>query len=191
MKNNVEDFFKTKEGRDPIFEMILSLFDQKPLKIGEIGCARTDHGRGEDGWSTFFWADYTYKNGGTLQVCDIDEKAIQFVNDTIPEKYNVKAFCMDGSDFIREHKPFDFIYLDGSNSSFETTEQFLLAKDTADVFLVDDWDIKGFVRSRFDFERLQDLGFELVRCNHIGGSMALICKAETANKVKKMYGGEV
>lgn len=180
MKNNVEDYFKSEydNGRDSIFNFVKKLFMEKPLKIGEIGCARDPDGRGGDGWSTFFWADYIYKNGGSLSICDIDQNAINFVKETIPEKYNIEAFCMDGTDFIKDHKPFDFVYLDGSNSQFETAEQFLLLKDTTNLFLVDDWDIKGFIKTQEDLSRLLRLGFGFMICKHESGSMGLINKHE-------------
>jgi len=144
MADRIKEFFEKEIGRDWIFKEVVSLFDKAPLKIGEIGCARSPAGRAGDGWSTFFWANYIEKFGGELHTCDIDEKAIEFTKNSIPENYNVTYYCMGGEEFIKENGPFDFVYLDGSNDPKEAQAQFNLLKNKTDVILVDDWWIKGF-----------------------------------------------
>lgn len=187
MKNNVKEFSNSEAGRDPIFEFVTKFLDNQPLNIGEIGCARSEGGRATDGWSTFFWADYVYKNGGSLKVCDIEKEAINFVNETIPEKYKVESFYMSGTDFLKEKQPFDFIYLDGSNDPDETRKQFYLIKETTRAILVDDWDTKGFIRSSKQQEEFEEAGFIFCNMKHIGGFMGLIIRQSDKDRIEKLF----
>ena len=183
MQDNVKNFFNSEHGRDPIFKFVGDFFDHQPLNIGEIGCARSESGRAADGWSTFFWADYVYKNGGSLKVCDIEKEAIDFVNDTIPEKYKVESFYMSGTDFLKEKQPFDFIYLDGSNDREQTEKQFYLIEETTRAILVDDWDTKGFIRNEEELKKLKEDGFVICMMKHIGGLMAFIIRQEDKDRM--------
>ena len=64
--NRIKELSKEEWGRDYVFDYIISLFGNKPTKIGEVGCARDPNGRAGDGWSTFFWAKYLNKYGGEV-----------------------------------------------------------------------------------------------------------------------------
>jgi|7_EtaG_2_1085326.scaffolds.fasta_scaffold97421_2 hypothetical protein len=184
MTNRVKQFFKEEKGRDAYFKEALSLFGEAPLKIGEIGCARNVKGRGGDGWSSFFWADYIKEFGGELHICDIDIQAIKFTKDSIPEDYNVTYYCMGGEGFIKENGPFDFVYLDGSNDPRETETQFHLIKNETDVILVDDWSIKGFISCDQKFENNFGEKFELLLLPLEYGTMGLISTPENLDKLE-------
>lgn len=186
MKNNVTEFSKSEAVRDSIFKFTTDFLDNKPLNIGEVGCARSEIGRATDGWSTFFWADYVYKNGGSLKVCDIEKEAINFVNETIPEKYKVESFYMSGTDFLKEKQPFDFIYLDGSNDPDETRKQFYLIEETTRVILVDDWDTKGFIRSQEQQEEFEEAGFIFCNMQHAYGCMGLIIRQSDKDRMEEL-----
>tara|TARA_Y100000004_G_scaffold18581_1_gene19137 strand:+ start:661 stop:1206 length:546 start_codon:yes stop_codon:yes gene_type:complete len=163
--NRIKELSKEEWGRDYVFDYIISLFGNKPTKIGEVGCARDPNGRAGDGWSTFFWAKYLNKCGGELHCCDINQEALDFVKSSIPENnFKMNLHLMDGVKFLQENKPFDFVYLDGGNDPNQTKEQFITIKDETDIILVDDWSVKGFVFEEDKFEKiLFDIGE-----NHMG-----------------------
>jgi hypothetical protein len=155
MDKYYEAFKNIRGNRDIVFETVLDYFDKRPINILEIGCARNlDIGsRQSDGWSTCFWADYLYNNGGNLFVFDIDENSTKNC-ETITNHwlkhidYDIDSFYVDISN--RSVNKFDFrsginlAFLDGGDDPKETLAQLQeCKKNKIELILIDDFHTKG------------------------------------------------
>jgi len=139
--------FKDIRGnRDVVFETVLDYFENKPIEILEIGCARNlDVGsRQSDGWSTCFWADYISQNKGTLSIYDISDESTSNCRKIINhwwKNINCKIFT---TAYGGDYKNFDLIFLDGGDDPRETLNQFEKTEDSgAEIILIDDFHSKG------------------------------------------------
>lgn len=150
--NQYYDYWKnsinTQLSRDPIFLDILSKFNNQPINVLEIGCARSidNQSRYGDGWSSLFWADYILQYGGSLVSCDIDEISINNVNillKNIPIKFD--PIVADGCQILKEKNKYDLIYLDGSACPQQMLDQIKLCDINYSYVLCDDFTIKGIL----------------------------------------------
>jgi predicted O-methyltransferase YrrM len=142
--------------------MCLDKLNKKPAKILEIGTSRSLNGKAGDGWSTLFWCEYVAQYGGELNVCDVDQAAIN-VSKLLTENYhssiNVNFFCEDGIKYI--DNTYDLIFLDGSDCPYQMLEQFEKIDRTKTIILCDDFHVKGTVVR----EKYKD--FKLIKVNEI------------------------
>jgi predicted O-methyltransferase YrrM len=150
--NNYFKYWKetlnTQKSRDPIFLDVLSRFNNKPINILEIGCARDLNlqARFGDGWSSLFWADYILEYGGSLTSYDIDQSAIDRVN-ALLENIDIQfsSVVADGTEILKVNNKYDLIYLDGSDSPYEMLEQMKLCDLVNSYVLCDDFHQKGIL----------------------------------------------
>jgi hypothetical protein len=149
MDKYYEAFKNIRGNRDIVFETVLDYFDNKPLSILEIGCARNlDLGsRQSDGWSTCFWADYISKNTGWVDIYDISEESINNCRKLVKYWTHAKSefdhsitFCFHNEE-CDDFRDYDLIFLDGGDDPNQTLSQF---KQTGSaVVLIDDFHTKG------------------------------------------------
>lgn len=149
--NYWKNSINTSLSRDPIFLDVLSRFEQKPINILEIGCARNidNQSRYGDGWSSLFWADYIMNYGGSLLSCDIDLNSINNVKillDQIPIKFN--TVVEDGSIVLKSKNCYDLIYLDGSDCPNQMLDQMSLCDLENSYVFCDDFNQKGTLVSQ-------------------------------------------
>lgn len=143
-----EIFEKTRGNRDPIFEDVLSYLNRNPANILEIGCLR-EHSissRIGDGWSSYHFANYIDRYGGSLICCDTSESSINNCQKALSDLNINKQFInKSGTDFLKESQSlsFDLVFLDGSDSAEEMYEQYELTKDRANFIFCDDFHKKG------------------------------------------------
>ena len=161
--NQYYKYFKNSiNHRDFVFRMCLDKLNKKPAKILEIGTSRSLNGKAGDGWSTLFWCEYVAQYGGELNVCDVDQAAIN-VSKLLTENYhssiNVNFFCEDGIKYI--DNTYDLIFLDGSDCPYQMLEQFEKIDRTKTIILCDDFHVKGTVVR----EKYKD--FKLIKVNEI------------------------
>ncbi len=161
MNTFLENFYNSTNDRDIVFKEVLGYFDNKPLNILELGCARnlnSIEGKSGDGYSTLFWCEYIKNNKGSLSTVDIVTEAIinckkivsDFVNDI-----NIAFIVGDGKEYINE--AFDLIFLDGSDSFVECLQQFERVSRENTSILIDDFHLKGvLVKSKYkDYKLFQ------------------------------------
>ena len=148
-----------RHARDKYFQEVLGFFDNKPLKILEIGCARrlemdesNNPAKKMDGWSSLFWADYISKNGGKLTIIDNNYQALEncrkLLSDFI-DNNNICFFCkIVNKNIINEN--YDLIFLDSGDSPIECQEQFeMINRDKTSIFC-DDGHVKGItIRAKY------------------------------------------
>lgn len=133
-------------SRDPIFIGVLDIFKNKPINVLEIGCARSLSGRYGDGWSSLFWADHILKNGGSLDVCDIDQNCIdnaKILLENFDKEISIKFITDDGINVLREVDKYDIIYLDGSDDPNQMIDQLELCDLENKYVFCDDFHTKG------------------------------------------------
>lgn len=153
--NQYYDYWKnsinTQLSRDPIFLDVLSKFNNQPINVLEIGCARSidNQSRYGDGWSSLFWADYILQYGGSLLSCDIDTNSINNVKillDQIPIKFD--TVIEDGSTVLKSKNCYDLIYLDGSDCPNQMLDQIKLCDLKNSYVFCDDFNQKGIMVSK-------------------------------------------
>ena len=133
----------SENDRDKIFKSILEKYNQKPINILEIGCARNldFNAKAGDGWSTLFFAIYINKYGGSLKVVDIDQNSLNNCKIICSDFDFIKYFQDDGKNHINSN--YDLIYLDGADDPNQMVEQYkLIDREKTDI-LCDDWHSKG------------------------------------------------
>jgi hypothetical protein len=134
-------------NRDLVFDYTLSLFNEKPIKILEIGTIRdlSLPARASDGWSSFHFLRYINKNYGSLDICDISKAAldnISILNNYKQDKHiDINFNLGEGINFI--NKDYDLIYLDGGDSLDEMVDELGKIDLTKQVVLCDDFHTKG------------------------------------------------
>ena len=142
-----DHFENTINDRDKVFKAVTKKFGGKPVKILEIGCARDlrPSGKGGDGWSSMFWAEYISRCGGSLTIVDIDETNLSnckiLLRDFAGDKNFISFILGDGYNYI--DSSFDFIYLDGSDDPAEMVRQFEKIDRSKTLILCDDFHTKG------------------------------------------------
>lgn len=154
--------------RELVFENILSFFNKRPIDIFQIGAIETFNWRWYcgSGWSDLFWGAYIKKYGGSITIIDINLDHIansKFAASCMD--YEITCVLGDAENEIAK-KNYDLYYLDGSNSSEETANQFKKITATTCTVLVDDYDIKG--------NGLHDYGF--IRDGSFSGGMGILRK---------------
>lgn len=133
-------------SRDPIFIDVLNRFKDKPINVLEIGSARSLSGRYGDGWSSLFWADHILKNGGSLDICDIDANCInnaKILLENFDNKIKVNFIVDNGINVLKYVDKYDIIYLDGSDCPHEMLEQMNLCNLNKNYVFCDDFNQKG------------------------------------------------
>lgn len=153
--NQYYDYWKnsinTQLSRDPIFLDVLSRFNNQPINVLEIGCARSidSQSRYGDGWSSLFWADYILQHGGSLVSCDIDQISINNVKtllQSMPIKFEI--IVEDGSQVLMRQNKYDLIYLDGSDCPNQMLDQMKLCDLNNSYVFCDDFNQKGILVSK-------------------------------------------
>jgi hypothetical protein len=137
-------------SRDPIFIDVLNNFKDKPINVLEIGCARSLSGRYGDGWSSLFWADHILKNGGSLDVCDIDQSCIdnaKILLENFDKEIKVNFITDDGINALQDVDKYDIIYLDGSDDPNQMIDQLKLCNLEKNYVFCDDFHTKGSLAS--------------------------------------------
>lgn len=144
------DYYKWfKDGygnRDTIFKEVLSYFDNKPIKVLEIGTMRSLNERSSGGASTFFWAEYIKANGGELHICDSNMPALEFCHSALSEFYDkVKYYINTGVGMLNSANnakmEWDIVYLDGGDNPREMVDEFPICHSK--YILCDDFSTKG------------------------------------------------
>ena len=132
------------ETRDPVFLECLSKFNNRPVKIFQVGAIETFslNWRIGSGWSDIIFGEYIKKNGGSLTIVDInlDNLAHSYYAATMMG-YKVNLIHNDAGNCMPSDC--DIYYLDGSNHPEETLDQYLEIKDLNAIVIVDDFKIKG------------------------------------------------
>jgi hypothetical protein len=137
-------------SRDPIFIDVLNNFKDKPINVLEIGCARSLSGRYGDGWSSLFWADHILKNGGSLDVCDIDQNCIdnaKILLENFDKEIKINFITDDGINVLQDVGKYDIIYLDGSDDPNQMVDQLKLCNLDKNYVFCDDFHTKGSLAS--------------------------------------------
>jgi|19_taG_2_1085344.scaffolds.fasta_scaffold06837_4 hypothetical protein len=122
-------------------------FNFSSLNILQIGAIEEPTLRFKlgSGWSDIVFASYINLFGGKLTVVDINEEHLNN-SKTVLNDFNIDhdLVLSDASDHIKNNKPYDVVYLDGSNDPEETEHQYnLLDKDSTSIIIIDDFKLKG------------------------------------------------
>lgn len=145
---HLENLISMSGPRDNIFNMVLYHYQNKPVKVFQIGAIETLDNtlfKIGSGWSDIVFGKYIKSNGGHFTVADISLDHLansKLIADTIGYSYNI--LHGDGSNFIDDS--YDIYYLDGSINPVETENQFRKIIDTNKKqihILIDDFSIKG------------------------------------------------
>ena len=143
--NGLENTIFGFQTRDYIFDWALNEFEQKPVKIFQIGAIETfrTEWRMGSGWSDIIFGKYIKQYGGKLTIADInlDHLCLSLAASNC-FKYNIDIVYGDAIESI-DNEDYDIYYLDGSNDPQETLDQFNKIKDKNCIVLVDDFSIKG------------------------------------------------
>lgn len=136
--------------RDPLFKEVLESFQEKPIKVFQIGAIESleNKYRIGSGWSDMFFGSYIKKYGGMLTIVDMCLNHIansSFLCNQIG--YETNFILGDANNFICPG--YDIYYLDGADISYardaynQTLSQFKKIENTNSVVLVDDVPTKG------------------------------------------------
>ena len=150
MDKYYQAFKEIKGNRDIVFKTILDYFNRKSIDILEIGCARNlnTSSRQSDGWSTCFWADYICKNGGFLDIYDIDKKSTDNCRQLIsawldkPEFDHSYDIEINNKECPLDIEQYNLVFLDGGDDPIETLKQYDFFKGRG-VILINDFHTKG------------------------------------------------
>jgi len=170
MSNAYQQFKEGKGNRDIIFNEVLSLFNQKPINILEIGATRDRNGRAGDGFSTFFFAEYVKSFGRSLTVCDIDPNALTICKELLGDYFQgINYYLGSGLSYLKANPTNkDLILLDGSDNPQDMLDEYEAAR--ADYILCDDFSTKGvLLRQKYPY-------FKLYKWHGYGHEVALYGK---------------
>lgn len=156
--NFYEQFRNQKSNRDGCFNYVLNTFNQKPINILELGCARDFNGRLGDGWSSFHFFEYISNYGGTFTTIDIVEQNVKncaTMLSTHPKfndlKPNLNFLVGDAlavlDDKKYHHENTNLIYLDVSDDPILTLKCFEKMNLNNSAVFVDDFSSKGIILS--------------------------------------------
>lgn len=144
LNGNIKNELVDAPTRDYIFHDVLSIFNEEPVSIFQIGGIESFDIRWRlgSGWSDTIFGEYIKKHGGKLTVVDIS------LNSLAHSVYaaNKLGYEIDGvyGDAIDHIKPgYDIYYLDGSDDPQEAFDQFKKIEDQKCIILSDDFKIKG------------------------------------------------
>lgn len=140
----LDEIERNPSARDTVFIDTLNQFNQRPIKILEIGCLRNLNSRAGDGWSSIFWAMYVTKFGGSFSTSNTSSDDISVckgVIDAIFPKNTFSFSTTDGKKLINNE--YDLIYLDGGDDPQETLDQFNMCDLNKTYVLIDDYHTKG------------------------------------------------
>jgi len=138
---------KNTQSRDNIFLETLNLFNEKPIRILEIGSMTAIDGRWGNGNSTMFWLMYLAKYGGELITTNINQQHLdecKKVVETFETPVNVHYVLRRGEEILEKDNSFDLVYLDGANAAEEMLNQYRMCHDDSYV-LCDDFTTKGTI----------------------------------------------
>lgn len=143
----INELLKISSPRDIIFKSILDTYNNRPIKIFQIGAIETLDNplfRIGSGWSDIIFGNYIKSNGGLLNIVDIslDHLANSCLMSMYLE-YSINLNHGDAINYITD--VYDIYYLDGSNDPQETLDQFnkVVSFNTKCHIIVDDFSIKG------------------------------------------------
>lgn len=158
--NYYERFKNTPANRNPYFQYVLSLFNEKPINILELGTSRelTDAWIG-DGGSSFQFLEYIDKFGGTFSTCDLEEQNIKNCFELLSsypdfEKFKGRLNFLVGDALdILDDKSFyndsiNLVYLDVGDCPKLTLDCFEKINLDKTVVFVDDFSSKGILLSQ-------------------------------------------
>ena len=167
MNEYYKAFKESVNDRDFVFTNILASYNEKPIDILEIGCARNLDcftGKSGDGWSSLFFAEYVEQNYGSLEIVELDvnnlKNCMKITEDFVDHIIYVH---MDGIDFLKKDNNFDLIFLDAGDDPQITLEMFELCDRTKSDILIDDANIGG----KADLVRPKYPDYQLFKCNQV------------------------
>jgi predicted O-methyltransferase YrrM len=150
--NYYEEFKATPSNRTPYFQYVLSLFNEKPINILELGTSRGLVDWLGDGRAIFHLIEYIDKFGGTLTTVDIESENIENCKKllaTYPNferlKNHIEFIVGDALKVLDSpmSKNTDLIYLDVGDEPQLTLECFEKINLNNTVVFVDDFSSKG------------------------------------------------
>lgn len=148
--------------RDSVFEYVLSLFNENPIKIFQVGAIESLDSifRVGSGWSDIIFGKYINKFGGAIDIVDVnlDHLAHSGLMGA-GLGYKIKICLGDAIDYICDG--YDIYYLDGAEGDVgnrQTFQQFKKIEDTKSVVLVDD--IRSKAISLIDHLQKKNIAFE-------------------------------
>ena len=152
-----------QHARDKYFQEVLSYFNNKPINILELGCARrlemdesNNPAKKMDGWSSLFWAEFIKNNGGSLTIIDTELEALANCKTLLSDftnEINVNFILDDGLNHI--NNSYDLVFLDGSDSIIECLKQFEKIDRNKTSVSLDDAHLKGIlVRAKYKENRI-------------------------------------
>jgi hypothetical protein len=164
-------FLNSKGNRDTIYNFTLNKFNKRPIKILEIGAARSLNfeSRKGDGWSTLHFVKYISRHGGSLDICDISAESLSNTKILLADspQINVSLNLIRGDDFLIKKNDYDLILLDGSDDPNEMLKEYNLINTKISKVLCDDFHTKGnILRENFN-------NFTLFKWNNNSHEMAL------------------
>ncbi len=153
--NYYEEFKATSSNRTPYFQYVLSLFNEKPINILELGTSRelTSAWIG-DGRGTFHLLEYIDKFGGTLTTVDLIPENIENCKKllaTYPnfEKFSNRVIFLvdDALKVLDNHRYYNgsinLVYLDVGDDPQLTLDCFEKINLDNTIVFVDDFSSKG------------------------------------------------
>ncbi len=165
--NYYEEFKKTPSNRTPYFQYVLSLFNEKPINILELGTSRGLVDWLGDGRAIFHLIEYIDKFGGKVTTIDIEQENIDNCKkllETYPNYEKLKsnnqiAFIVGDALKILDnpiysnnnpklsyyHEHTDLIYLDVGDDPQLTLDCFEKVNLDNTVVFVDDFSSKGIL----------------------------------------------
>jgi|TARA_R110000824_G_scaffold126068_1_gene285429 hypothetical protein len=153
--------------RDPVLKHVLSLFDEKPVDIFQVGAIESldSKFRIGSGWSDTVFGPHVKKFGGSLVIVDVnlDHLANSYMI-ADAAGYPVDLKLGDAIDHISEGC--NIYYLDGADGhlgDIQTLEQFKKIEHTSSVVLIDDIQTKAvslvsYLRSKKIKYDIHDVG---------------------------------
>ena len=146
MKKEILNLRNHEGLRDRVFEIVLGLFDKKPIKIFQVGAIESFEPRFRigSGWCDLFFGEYIKEYGGELIICDIDEDHLDNSR-VVSELFQYDVTLVLGPAEENVPEDVDLAYLDGSQDPRETLKQFEQIDLSRTVVLVDDFRDKGYL----------------------------------------------
>lgn len=143
--------------RDYIFHNVLSIFDDQPVSVFQVGGIETFDVKWRlgSGWSDTIFGQYIKTHGGKLTVVDINLNNLAHSSYAASKiGYEIEDIYGDAIDHIKPG--YDIYYLDGSDDPQETFDQFKKIEDQNCIVLSDDFKIKGtFMKDYLDLNNIE------------------------------------
>ncbi len=151
--NYYREFKSTPSNRSPYFQYVLSLFNEKPINILELGTSRelTPAWIG-DGRSSYHFIEYIDKFGGKLTTVDMESQYIENAKILLKDypnfdKLNVDFIVDDALKVLDNPKInneyLNLVYLDVGDDPQLTLDCFEKISINNTVVFVDDFSSKG------------------------------------------------